>query len=104
MEIDAPMMEIGYVFGKTLDAAKSKKTLTDDARALGARWLRGRIESSTVLRWNSVRKDALAQTEKIAQYAIENSAKPAITAEELAAAIRYFSGRLSGMFMEECPF
>jgi hypothetical protein len=104
MELDVPMMEIGSAFGTKLEAAR--KTLNAEARALGARWLRGRIESSTVLRWNSVRARSLVQTGRVADYAIENSAKPMITAEELSRAIRKFGGPDGqGMIrMEECPF
>lgn len=104
MELEVPMMEIGAAFGRKLDAAK--KTLHPDARALGARWLRGRIESSTKLRWNPVRAKSLALAGEVADYAINNSAKPEITAAEMSRAIRRLGGHDGqGLIrMEECPF
>jgi len=102
MELDLPMMEIGAAFSGVLSHAKKK--LHGDAKTLGARWLRGRIESSTKLRWNPVRKKALEVTDKVAQYAVNNSAGTTITANELAEAIRQM-GRGGGQVrMEECPF
>ncbi len=104
MELEVPMMEIGAAFGRKLVAAR--KTLSAEARGLGARWLRGRIESSTKLRWNPVRAKSLALTEKVADYAIKNSAKPEITAAEMSQAIRQL-GAHNGqgkIRMEECPF
>jgi hypothetical protein len=106
MELDVPMMEIGYAFGKSLDAAKPQKTLSPEARSLGARWLRGRIESSPKLRWNPVRKKSLELTRAVADDAIRNSAGNQISAAELAASIRKLGvpdgyGKIR---MEECPF
>ena len=104
MELDVPMMEIGYAFGRELD--QGKKTLHPDARTLGARWLRGRIESSPIARWNPVRRDSLELTRKVALDAIEHSAGRVITAEELAASIRKLGQAGGGLKirLQECPF
>ncbi len=104
MELDLPMLEIGAAFGRKLDAAE--RSLHADARKLGAKWLRSRIERSAVLRWNSVRVKSLAQTGKVADYAIKNGSKPVITVAELAEAIRRFGGSYGRgwILMEECPF
>lgn len=104
MELDVPMMEIGHAFGAVVKFAE--KTLSDDARALGARWLRGRIESSPTLRWNPVRKKALELAAGVAHHAVTHSAANEITDKELAAAIRQLgapdgTGKIR---MEECPF
>jgi hypothetical protein len=96
------MMEIGAAFSRVLNDAK--KELSRDAKDLGARWLRGRIESSTKLRWNPVRKKALEVTVKVATYAVRNSGGATITADELAAAIRQMTDGFGKLRMEECPF
>lgn len=104
MELDLPMMEISYAFGRELE--HGGKTLHQDARTLGARWLRGRIESSPILRWNPVRKKALELTKAVAADAIKNSDGAKITAEELAKAIRKM-GQPDGkakFLLQECPF
>jgi hypothetical protein len=106
MELDVPMMEIGYAFGKTLDAPRRKKTLSPEARTLGARWLRGRIESSPILRWNPVRRRSLELTRAVAADAIANSAGDEITPAELAASIRKLGvpdgyGKIR---LDDCPF
>lgn len=105
MELDVPMMEIGYAFGEELE--KGKKTLDANARTLGARWLRGRIESSSKLRWNPLRAKSLRLTRRVAIYAIEHSKKTVITADELSQAIRQLGKpdqQGSKIRLEECPF
>ncbi len=105
MELDVPMMEIGAAFGGELEAAG--KTLSAEARTFGAKWLRGRVESSAKLRWNPLRAKSLRLTRRVAVYAIEHSAKTEITADELSQAIRQLGkpdpqGRK--IRLEECPF
>lgn len=102
MELDLPMMEIAAAFQGVLDSAKKK--LNADAKAVGGRWLRGRIESSMVLRWNSARGPALRLTVKLANYLVRNSAGATVTGDEMTAAIRQLGTGQGKIRMEECPF
>ncbi len=102
MELDLPMMEIAAAFQGVIESAG--KRLKTDAKVLGGRWLRGRIESSTTLGWNPVRGRALRLTVKVADYLVQHSAGASINEDEMSLAIRQLGNGQGKIRMEECPF
>lgn len=100
---DLAMMEMGAEFDKTLTAAG--KTLSAPAKSAGAKWLRGRLNKTSKLRWNPIRTDALEATTAVAQDAVANSQSNEIQWAELAASLKKL-GKPAGatVMLDDCPF
>jgi hypothetical protein len=103
MEPDLPMMEISAAFSRVLEGAAKK--LHSDAKKYGAGWVRTRIQNSTVLRWNTVRKKSLEITTRTAHLVVSQSMEPVISKATLKVVLDALGGPKGARFRaDDCPF